>query len=250
MSDEAAFLAALTVNPADDTARLVYADWLDEHDDAMKAEYLRAMVEVTRSSGGSNEHVEAAARLFRATKGTATDWRYAAGGRFDVVLESYEPRFKLPAIKIVREQSDFGLNQAKALVESVPIPLFSWLPFEDAFAHLLAFGTYRGRIHPDPIRATLWPAPWSEDPPGRVFNVEIHTAEFARDNPSAIVRIGRLLSITPEEVATRLERLPLIVASDLPPAKLADFLRTFRTICCAERAIPFPSCRVVPHTPT
>ncbi|VTS05823.1 TIGR02996 domain-containing protein [Gemmata obscuriglobus] len=31
MSDEAAFLEALKTNPADDTVRLVYADWLDEH---------------------------------------------------------------------------------------------------------------------------------------------------------------------------------------------------------------------------
>ena len=41
MSDEAAFLEVLKANPADDTARLVYADWLDEHDEPLKAEYLR-----------------------------------------------------------------------------------------------------------------------------------------------------------------------------------------------------------------
>lgn len=32
MSDEAAFRAVLTENPTDATSRLVYADWLDEHD--------------------------------------------------------------------------------------------------------------------------------------------------------------------------------------------------------------------------
>jgi uncharacterized protein (TIGR02996 family) len=41
MSDEAAFLRAIQANPADTTAKLVYADWLDEHGEAEKAEYLR-----------------------------------------------------------------------------------------------------------------------------------------------------------------------------------------------------------------
>jgi uncharacterized protein (TIGR02996 family) len=41
MSDEAAFLAAISAAPADDTARLVYADWLDDHSDP-RGPYLRA----------------------------------------------------------------------------------------------------------------------------------------------------------------------------------------------------------------
>src|SRR5436190_19492867 len=40
MSDAAAFLKALRDNPADDTARLVYADWLDERNDP-RAEFIR-----------------------------------------------------------------------------------------------------------------------------------------------------------------------------------------------------------------
>jgi uncharacterized protein (TIGR02996 family) len=41
MSDEAAFLRAIQANPTDATAKLVYADWLDEHGESEKAEYLR-----------------------------------------------------------------------------------------------------------------------------------------------------------------------------------------------------------------
>jgi uncharacterized protein (TIGR02996 family) len=43
MSEEAAFLAAITANPEDDTARLVYADWLQERNDP-RAVYLRLEV--------------------------------------------------------------------------------------------------------------------------------------------------------------------------------------------------------------
>jgi uncharacterized protein (TIGR02996 family) len=44
MHDEADFLRKLLENPADDTTRLVYADWLDERadpDSASKAQFLR-----------------------------------------------------------------------------------------------------------------------------------------------------------------------------------------------------------------
>lgn len=43
MSDESAFLAAIATNTEDDTARLVYADWLQERNDP-RAEYLRLEV--------------------------------------------------------------------------------------------------------------------------------------------------------------------------------------------------------------
>jgi uncharacterized protein (TIGR02996 family) len=44
MHDEDGFLAVIRQTPADDTARLVYADWLDEQDDRackLKAEFIR-----------------------------------------------------------------------------------------------------------------------------------------------------------------------------------------------------------------
>jgi uncharacterized protein (TIGR02996 family) len=50
MHDEADFLQQLMENPADDTARLVYADWLDERGDdesARKSRFLRLTVHLT-----------------------------------------------------------------------------------------------------------------------------------------------------------------------------------------------------------
>jgi len=41
------FLAAITPNPADDAPRLVYADWLEEHDDP-RGEFIRVQVEIVR----------------------------------------------------------------------------------------------------------------------------------------------------------------------------------------------------------
>jgi uncharacterized protein (TIGR02996 family) len=50
MSDETALLAAIIANPGDDAARLVYADWLDEHDQHLKADFIRTQVRIAASN--------------------------------------------------------------------------------------------------------------------------------------------------------------------------------------------------------
>ena len=42
----AAFLEAILAAPADDTPRLIYADWLDEHGDPDRAEFIRVQCEL------------------------------------------------------------------------------------------------------------------------------------------------------------------------------------------------------------
>jgi len=48
VSESEAFLAAICANPADDLPRLVYADWLDEHDQSNYAEFIRMQCEMAR----------------------------------------------------------------------------------------------------------------------------------------------------------------------------------------------------------
>ena len=45
MSTELAFLAAIRAHPADDLPRLVYADWLEEHGQSERAEFIRVECE-------------------------------------------------------------------------------------------------------------------------------------------------------------------------------------------------------------
>jgi uncharacterized protein (TIGR02996 family) len=45
MSDRAALLAAICSHPDEDTPRLVFADWLDEHGEGKRAAYIRAQIE-------------------------------------------------------------------------------------------------------------------------------------------------------------------------------------------------------------
>jgi uncharacterized protein (TIGR02996 family) len=50
MSDEAHLLAAIAEAPDDDTPRLVYADWLDEHDQPDRAEFIRLQIGLTAAT--------------------------------------------------------------------------------------------------------------------------------------------------------------------------------------------------------
>jgi uncharacterized protein (TIGR02996 family) len=55
MSDEG-FLRAMLADPSDNAARLVYADWLEEHGDSTRAEALRLLAEPTLTAWGKGPH--------------------------------------------------------------------------------------------------------------------------------------------------------------------------------------------------
>lgn len=48
MSDEDALLAAIAAHPEEDTPRLVYADWLDEHGQPIRAEFIRVQIAIAQ----------------------------------------------------------------------------------------------------------------------------------------------------------------------------------------------------------
>jgi uncharacterized protein (TIGR02996 family) len=52
MSDEPALLAAILDRPDEDTPRLVYADWLEDHGEPERAAFIREQIEIARSPDG------------------------------------------------------------------------------------------------------------------------------------------------------------------------------------------------------
>jgi uncharacterized protein (TIGR02996 family) len=64
MSEEHAFLRQIVADPDDDTTRLVYADWLDDHGQAERAELIRLQIERARLPQGDPQ----AAKLLRREK--------------------------------------------------------------------------------------------------------------------------------------------------------------------------------------
>jgi uncharacterized protein (TIGR02996 family) len=255
MSDEAAFLAALKATPGDDTTRLVYADWLDERSEHAKAQYLRAVADLVSLPGGSAEYTEAAERLYCAGVKIDDTWRATAGARFDVVLEGYGAGDKVPTIKLIRERTGFGLAEAKALAESwLPTALFSWLPFERALPHLLAFHPSGSPGAPTSIRATIRPTVWPDGVvPGAVFDIHLCAAGIEVDTlPNIHIHVGlaRLLGISLVQLRHRLRNPPIVMASGLQPAAVADFVRRLKLSWDVLQAMPADAIRIVPRLPT
>jgi uncharacterized protein (TIGR02996 family) len=73
MSDEAALLCAITATPDDDTPRLVYADWLDDHDLPGGA-FVRTDCDLAPLSAGSAQWREVFVKLRAAREGLSDEW--------------------------------------------------------------------------------------------------------------------------------------------------------------------------------
>ncbi len=68
MTDELFMLAAVLASPDDDTPRLLYADWLDDHDEAPHAEFIRtqcALAKMEKKAPSSFKNSEEAHNLRR-----------------------------------------------------------------------------------------------------------------------------------------------------------------------------------------
>ena len=62
MTEQEALIAAILAEPAEDTPRLAYADWLDEHDEHELAEFIRVQVEVARGKCEVHENTTGCAK--------------------------------------------------------------------------------------------------------------------------------------------------------------------------------------------
>src|SRR5262245_37254953 len=84
MHEEPALLAAILADPEDDLPRLAYADWLDEHGNPERAEFIRVECELarmgTREEDEANEEDEARALTLHAR--TRDLWKACGGGWF------------------------------------------------------------------------------------------------------------------------------------------------------------------------
>ncbi len=70
MSDRDSLIAAILANPDEDTPRLMFADWLDEHGDPARAEFIRVQCELARQRAAEIDLPES----FGTTCGSGGKW--------------------------------------------------------------------------------------------------------------------------------------------------------------------------------
>ncbi|MBX9627955.1 MAG: TIGR02996 domain-containing protein [Gemmataceae bacterium] len=110
MTDRSVFLRAIRAAPADDTPRLVFADWLDEHDDPAWAELIRVQVELEPI----HEQLDSPRRRGLADRETE-------------LLARHADRWLGPVHDIAAEYPAYGPVFRRGLPESVSLPLDTFL---------------------------------------------------------------------------------------------------------------------------
>lgn len=95
--EQAGFLAAIVAQPEDDTVRGAYADWLDEHGQPERAEFIRVQCELTRTDMSIPGRIAHWPDFKRPQKVSVTDSLYRGDGEFAC-------RRDCPACRLVRNQ--------------------------------------------------------------------------------------------------------------------------------------------------
>jgi uncharacterized protein (TIGR02996 family) len=78
MTEDEAFLQDIVDHPEDDGPRLVYADWLEDHGDPDRAEFIRVQIELARLEEWDERWDELKQREQRALRGYRQEWLGAA----------------------------------------------------------------------------------------------------------------------------------------------------------------------------
>jgi uncharacterized protein (TIGR02996 family) len=99
MTQEEAFLAAIRANPTDDTARLMYADWLEERGD-VRGEFIRLRVESQKGLGAGRGRKQRAARLDELAATVDLEWASHVFAVPKLQIQGYQ-RAKRPVKKPV-----------------------------------------------------------------------------------------------------------------------------------------------------
>src|SRR5262249_44965214 len=132
MTRDDAFLQGILEDPEDDTIRLVFADWLDEHGDADRAEFIRTQIALEKLPPGD-------------------DRRPALQDREQQLLEEHEEQWSAPVRELVPTwrfrrgfidgvamEARHFLKKAETLYRRAPVQRVHFLGARDRFHELAA----------------------------------------------------------------------------------------------------------------
>jgi uncharacterized protein (TIGR02996 family) len=122
MSDEDALLAAVVAHPAEDTPRLVFADWLDEHGRHARAEFIRVQVAIAQKEHLPRADLNRYVDLYKRNQELIDDHRAELLGPLSRLPDDAEVQFHRGFPEEVT-LSVFHFNQLRdALAETRPLP--------------------------------------------------------------------------------------------------------------------------------
>jgi uncharacterized protein (TIGR02996 family) len=172
--DERAFLDAICAQPDDDTARLVYADWLADNGDADRGEFIRVEVELARTPRLTDEDERRRRVLI---------------GRRDELLKKHKTAWLGPFLPYAKENSF-----ARGFVQSLDVPASVFLQHAEGWFALTPLTRVKiiinGRVW-DPITAsfTWWAESLFTSPLlARLEALDLENAHLTADNFAHLAR--------------------------------------------------------------
>jgi uncharacterized protein (TIGR02996 family) len=138
-----AFLSDIADNPADDTPRLIYADWLADQGEPERGELIRVQCRRARLPVDDPEQGSLAARESELLEQHAAHWLAALPALDDVTWGSFQ-RGLVEAVFV--ENADVFLRHAPVLFAAAPIGCVQIGRIDPAGAHGLADSAYLRRV--------------------------------------------------------------------------------------------------------
>lgn len=108
MTDADKFLAAIVADPEDDVPRLVFADWLEEHGDADRAEFIRLQCSLVRDELARNEGGRIEARVAELLKTHGERWKLPDLPGVQTFHRGFVEELKISAADFLRHAERIG----------------------------------------------------------------------------------------------------------------------------------------------
>lgn len=147
MSDEEALLAAIAAHPEEDTPRLAFADWLDEHNQPIRAEFIRVQIAVKALAELPSVEQGKQIHLFRRQQEILDDHLADLIGPLADDLGYFDVIFDRGFVAELRLDAGRLLKQAAAIRVLRPLPEIKvwdvawWLRHEEEIAADLKLAT-------------------------------------------------------------------------------------------------------------
>ena len=130
MNEESAILAAIAAHPAEDTPRLAYADWLDDHagDSAdpsaarLRAEFIRVQCEIKTLEDRTSTELQGYADLYRRQDAILTRHRRELLGPLGDDITDQEVVFDRGFVAELRLDATRYMRHANAIATFQPLP--------------------------------------------------------------------------------------------------------------------------------
>lgn len=127
MTERDALHAAICANPDDDTPRLVFADWLDEHGEHFRAEFIRVQIEAVRLPVGKKRAAKEA-RAKELLDAHEKEWakpikRFVAGHHSGTYADLYRDPlvFRRGFVEVLSTDAETFCESADDIFASAPI---------------------------------------------------------------------------------------------------------------------------------